>query len=69
MRCECCGQEIKSTLSPEEYNARAIPRLEAIDRLSKKIDFGSPSWRYTSEGKRWLDLMEAQGRDEVAAGL
>lgn len=69
MICECCGQEIKPTLSRDEYQARALPRLKAIDALSAKIDFSSYCWRNTPEGERWLRLMDEQNRDEMAAGL
>lgn len=69
MKCECCGQEVAPKMSMDEYNARAIPRLEAIDRLSKRINFGSMVWQYTREGERWQRLIDEQGADEVAAGL
>lgn len=67
--CECCGQEIKPTLSIEEYERRAKPRLEALDLLATKIDFSSDLWKYTPEGRRYQRLMDEQGADEVAAGL
>ncbi len=67
--CECCGQEIPPKLSKEEYERRAIPRLEAIDRLSVKIDFSSWSWEHTPEGERYKKLMAEQNQDEVDAGL
>ena len=69
MQCKCCGQDIKRTLSDEEYKARAIPRLAAIDRLAKKIDFTTEAWRWTTEGERYERLMNEQCADEVAAGL
>lgn len=69
MKCNCCGQEIANTLSLDEYNRRAIPRLEAIDRLAEKIDFSTGAWRWTPEGERYQRLMNEQGADEVAAGL
>lgn len=69
MICECCLQEKKPELSAEDYKARAIPRLAAIDALSAKIDFSSFAWENTPEGERWKRLMDAQIRDEVAAGL
>ena len=69
MICECCGQEMEPTLSLEEYNARAVPRLAAIDRLAGKINFATDSWRWTQEGERYERLMREQGADEVAAGL
>lgn len=69
MICNCCGQEIANTLSAEEYNRRAIPRLEAIDRLAAKIDFATEAWKWTPEGERYQRLMNEQGADEVAAGL
>ena len=69
MICKCCGQEKKPTLSMEEYEARAIPRLEAIDRLAEKINFSDWSWKYTMEGERYEQLMKAQAVDEEAAGL
>lgn len=67
--CPHCGGELPRTLTPEEYNARAIPRLAAIDGLSAKIDFNSPGWRNTYEGQRWLALMQSQNEDEAAAGM
>lgn len=67
--CEHCGQEIKPTLSMDEYNRRATPRLAAIDRLAQKIDFSSHDWRNTPEGERYDRLMREQNEDEVAAGL
>jgi hypothetical protein len=69
MKCNCCGQWIKPTLSIDDYNARAIPRLAAIDRLAEKIDFSSEGWKWTQEGERYQRLMNEQGEDEVAAGL
>jgi hypothetical protein len=69
MHCQCCGQEITPSLSIETYNARALPRLKAIDILAAKIDFTNPSWKYTPEGERYQRLMQQQGEDETAAGL
>jgi len=69
MKCQCCGQETEPTLSEEEYKARAIPRLAAIDRLAEKIDFTTEAWKCTPEGERYQRLMNEQGADEVAAGL
>ena len=69
---ECIGDQPEPpspTLSMDEYKARAIPRLAAIDALSAKVDFSSYSWKNTPEGERWQRLMDAQMRDEVAAGL
>lgn len=56
-------------LSIDEYNARAKPRLEAIDRLAAKIDFNNLSWKWTPEGERYERLMREQMEDEVKAGL
>jgi hypothetical protein len=56
-------------LSADEYQARAIPRLAAIDALAAKIDFSSFAWENTHEGERFRRLMAEQGRDEEAAGL
>lgn len=56
-------------MSIAEYEARAIPRLAAIDRLTEKVDFSNPCWMYTPEGERWQRLMEQQAKDEQAAGL
>lgn len=67
--CPHCGGELPRTLTPEEYNARAIPRLATIDALSARIDFNSFGWRNTPPGQRWLQLMDEQGRDEAAAGM
>jgi len=58
-----------TTLSEEDYKARAIPRLAAIDRLAEKIDFTTEAWKWTPEGERYQRLMDEQGADEVAAGL
>lgn len=69
MICNCCEQETANTLSLDEYNRRAIPRLKAIDRLAEKIDFSTGAWRWTPEGERYQRLMNEQGADEVAAGL
>jgi hypothetical protein len=69
MRCECCGQEVPPTLSAEDFTARAGPRLEALDRLSARIEFSRHGWEYTDDGARWKHLMDDQGRDEAAAGL
>lgn len=68
MQCHCCGQEIKPSLSIEEYLSRAVPRLAAIDWLAKKIDF-SITWELTPEGERYKQLMNEQMADEAAAGL
>ena len=67
--CPTCHQEIAPTLSMEEYNARAIPRLASIDALTKKIQDGNLSWDYSPEGQLWKRLMADQNADEVAAGL
>lgn len=67
--CPHCGSTLGPTMPLEDYNARALPRLEAIDRLSEKIDFSSFAWRNTPDGQRWLKLMAQQGADEAAAGL
>lgn len=67
--CPHCGGELPRTLTPEEYNARAIPRLATIDALSARIDFSSFGWRDTPAGTRWLALLKEQGDDEVAAGM
>lgn len=67
--CECCWQPIQPSLGLDDYNARAIPRLAAIDRLTERIDFSRHDWRHTPEGERWKRLMDEQGRDELAAGL
>lgn len=67
--CPTCHQEIKPTLSMEDYQARAIPRLAAIDACTKKIQDGNLSWDYSPEGQRWLRLMAEQNADEAAAGL
>ena len=69
MICECCGQERTPVLSAEDYKARAIPRLAAIDRLADKIDFTTDAWKWTTEGERYERLMRVQMADEVAAGL
>lgn len=66
MNCSCCKQDNLLTL--EEFKARAIPRLAAIEMLAAKIDF-SLSWKYTIEGERYHRLMKEQIADEVAAGL
>ena len=55
-------------MSIEEYNARALPRLAAIDALAKKIDFYYCGWQGTSEGERYERLMQEQMEDEVRAG-
>jgi hypothetical protein len=68
-KCECCGQDVAPTLDMQTYQARALPRLAAIDALSARIDFSSFGWQHTPEGERWKRLMDEQGRDEVAAGL
>lgn len=68
MQCHCCGQEIKPSLSTEEYLSRAVPRLAEIDRLARKIDFSLP-WAWTPEGERYKRLMNEQMADEAAAGL
>lgn len=67
--CECCGQEIPPKFSIEEYKRRAIPRLEAIDRLAAKINFSSWNWEKSPEGERYKQLMAEQNQDEVDAGL
>ena len=67
--CKCCGQEIKPTLSMDEYEARATPRLHQIDVLADRIDFSAYGWDLTPDGQRYNRLMEQQGKDEVAAGL
>lgn len=69
MKCEHCGCDCQPTMTTEEYNERALPRLAAIDALAEKIDFGSFGWSDTPEGARYRLLMRDQGRDEVAAGL
>ena len=69
MKCQCCGQEIEPALSSDEYKARAIPRLAAIDALAAHIDFSTFSWQSTPEGERYERLMREQMADEVAAGL
>lgn len=53
----------------EAYTIRAIPRLAAIDRLAKKIDFTTESWKWTRDGERYQRLMSEQVADEVSAGL
>jgi hypothetical protein len=68
-KCVAWLAENGPELSIEDYNARAIPRLAAIDALSAKIDFTNFAWRNTPEGERWQALMDAQGRDEAAAGI
>lgn len=68
MNCKCCGQEIKPSLSIEEYERRAVPRLAAIDRLWDRIqreDLNPSDPVY----ERYERLMKEQGDDEVAAGL
>jgi hypothetical protein len=67
--CPHCGGELPRTLTPEEYNARAIPRLATLDALAARIDFNSFAWRNTPAGQRWLQLMDEQGKDEAAAGM
>lgn len=67
--CPCCGQEKPPSLSIDEYKARALPRLSAIDRIAKKIDFGRPDWSITEDGQTYARLMEQQARDEFEAGL
>lgn len=67
--CPHCGGELPRTLTPEEYNARAMPRLQILDALSARIDFNSYGWRDTPAGKRWLQLMVEQSDDEIAAGM
>jgi hypothetical protein len=52
----------------DAYQARALPRLAAIDALSKRIDF-STSWQMTPEGERYSRLMREQCEDEAASGL
>lgn len=69
MHCEHCGQKTEPTLSLEEYEARAIPRLAKIDMLAGKIDFENPGWENTSGGKLYNHLIDLQNNDEVAAGL
>jgi hypothetical protein len=65
----CVALNSGPAMSLDDYNARAIPRLAAIDALSAKIDFTSFAWRNTPEGERWQRLMVEQGRDEAAAGI
>lgn len=69
MQVQQCGQEVKPALSMEEYQRRATPRLESLDRLAAKIDFSTDAWKWTPEGERYERLMREQGADEVAAGL
>lgn len=52
-----------------EYRARAVPRLELIDRISTRIDFADPNWRSTPKGEQWQHLMDQQARDEADTGL
>lgn len=67
--CECCGQELKPTLTMEEYEARARPRLHQLDVLAERIDFSQHGWELTPDGQRYKRLDEMQAKDEVAAGL
>lgn len=61
------------TLSIEEYEARAIPRLAVIDELSPRCQWE----KHVSDcdditltiRARWRRLMDEQGADEIAAGL
>ena len=69
MKCEHCGCDCRPTMTVDEYNARALPRLAAIDALAAKIDFGSFGWSDTPEGEHYQRLMRDQSRDEMAAGL
>lgn len=52
-----------------EYARRAAPRMDAIESLSKKIDFSSSVWHDTPEGSRYRRLMDEQSADEMALGL
>lgn len=56
-------------LDAEEYQRRALPRLEAIDRLAARIDFSTYAWRHTPDGERYSALMNEQAQDEWRAGL
>ena len=53
----------------EEYEARAKPRLEEMDRLAEKIDFSDYFWKETNDGKLWNHLLNEQLADEFYAGL
>lgn len=64
---------IAATLTLEEYEKRALPRLEVIDELTprcqwEKFDHQCDDITLTIRAK-WNRLMDEQGRDEVAAGL
>jgi hypothetical protein len=68
--CEACGQAIPPTLTLEEYQRRAIPRLAAIGALAKRLgDFSGDAWKFTADGERYVRLMHEQSVDEAAAGL
>lgn len=69
MKLEHCDCDRKPTMTHDEYMARAVPRLAAIDALAAKIDFTTFGWNNTPEGERYSRLMRDQQRDEVAAGL
>lgn len=52
-----------------DYYARALPRIDTLNYLGKKIQDEGLSWDYSPEAVRWKELMAAQGADELAAGL
>lgn len=68
MKCEHCGHDPGPTMSMEEYLRRAKPRMERIEQLNRKIDFGHMLWRSTPDGQTWKRLMDEQMQDEIAAG-
>lgn len=62
-----------AALTLEAYEARSVPRLAEIDRLTprcqwEKFDHECDDITLTLRAK-WKRLMDEQGRDEVAAGL
>jgi hypothetical protein len=67
--CETCGRAIPPTLPLDEYERRAKPRLEALDRLAARIDFNTDAWKFTADGERYQRLEREQCADEAAAGL
>lgn len=76
MKCPKCGHELPvpvEKLSIEEYEERAIPRLELIDIISAKCDWGKFDFECSQAARdareRWYRLMDLQTADEIAAGL
>lgn len=52
-----------------DYTKRVAVRDESLDRLAERIDFSSPFWRDTHEGKRWNQLIQLACNDEQELGL